>query len=310
MTTQTLQRDRRLLAWRKTKSTLFGSLTFSTILISFALLVALFVYILVSARPMMAMRATAQAGLVLSTMVVQWDARNIPYVIVTDFIPDSAAARAGIEEFDVITRVGSEPVSRSAEVWEVVARWPHDAVPVGWISRDRTRIFGELMPQADPSTGALRIVIDYLPEESLGWQAGLRPGDQIVRVENIPVTGTRQAWEALIVAAHQKPRPEPFIVEVERAGELLKVALEAEQTAQIPITRSWWHAIWDFLTSYDSNSPEKAGLASAIAGSFYLVGLTALFALPLAVGAALYLEEYASKNWLTDLIQLLIANLA
>lgn len=311
MSTQTpLHRERRRLAWRKTKNALFESLTLSTILISLALLLALIVYILISARPLMAMRAASRAGLVLSTMVIQWDAKNLPYVIITDFIPHSAAARAGIAEFDAVIHIGSETVYRSAQVWEAIARWPHDTLPIGWISGDPVKIFGELLPQLDPQTGALRLVIDYLPEESVGARAGLRPGDILIQIEDIPVTGARQAWEALIVAAQRRAQPGPFSVQIERDGELLTLTLEAEQTAQIPIQRSWWRAIWDFLTSYDSTSPEKAGLASAIVGSFYLVGLTALLALPVGVGAAIYLEEYARKNWLTELIQLLIANLA
>jgi phosphate transport system permease protein len=304
MSAQTLPRDRRSLTWRKAKSTLFGSLTFSTILISFALLVALIVYILINARPLMAMRAASRAGLVVSTMVIQWDAKNLPYVIVNDFVPESEAARAGIGEFDAIIHIGSETVYRSAQVWEAIAHLPQETLPIGWISGDPTKIFGDLQ------TGALRVAIDYLPEESLGFRAGLRPGDILVQIEDIPVTGSRQAWEALIVAAQRKPQPGPLAVQVERDGELVTIALEAEQTAQIPITRSWARAIWDFLTSFDSNSPERAGLASAIVGSFYLVGLTALFALPIGVGAAIYLEEYATKNPLTELIQLLIVNLA
>jgi phosphate transport system permease protein len=310
MSAQTLPRDRRSLTWRKAKSTLFGSLTFSTILISFALLVALIVYILINARPLMAMRAASRAGLVVSTMVIQWDAKNLPYVIVNDFVPESEAARAGIGEFDAIIHIGSQTVYRSAQVWEAIAHLPQETLPIGWISGDPTKIFGDLLPQMDPQTGAIRVAIDYLPEESLGFRAGLRPGDILVQIEDIPVTGSRQAWEALIVAAQRKPQPGPLAVQVERDGELVTIALEAEQTAQIPITRSWARAIWDFLTSFDSNSPEKAGLASAIVGSFYLVGLTALFALPIGVGAAIYLEEYATKNPLTELIQLLIVNLA
>lgn len=307
---QTLHLERRLLTWRKAKSALFSSLTFSTILVSLALLVALIVYILINACPLMAMRAASRAGLVLSTMVIQWDSQNLPYVIVADFVPDSTAARAGIGEFDAVIHIGSQTVYRPAQVWDTIARLPSDTLPIGWISGDPVKIFGELVPQLDPQTGALRVVIDSLPEESLGWRAGLRLGDILVRIDDIPVIGTRQAWEALIVAAQKRAQSGPLTVQIERDGELLQLALPAEQTAQIPIQRSWWHAIWDFLTSFDSNSPEKAGLASAIVGSLYLVGLTALFALPLGVGAALYLEEYARKNWLTDLIQLLIVNLA
>lgn len=67
---------------------------------------------------------------------------------------------------------------------------------------------------------------------------------------------------------------------------------------------------WQFLTSYPSRRASRAGFLPAIVGSVYMVGLMVLFAFPIGVGAAIYLEEYAPKNWLTDLIQINIANLA
>lgn len=67
---------------------------------------------------------------------------------------------------------------------------------------------------------------------------------------------------------------------------------------------------WQFLTSYPSRNPENAGFLAAIVGSIVLVLLTALFAFPIGIGAALYLEEYPSQGWLTRLIQVNIANLA
>ncbi|MDP3879490.1 MAG: phosphate ABC transporter permease PstA [Dehalococcoidales bacterium] len=67
---------------------------------------------------------------------------------------------------------------------------------------------------------------------------------------------------------------------------------------------------WHFLTSYPSRHPEEAGLLPALAGTIWLMGLTALFTVPVGVGAALYLEEYASKNWLTRMIEVNISNLA
>ncbi len=66
----------------------------------------------------------------------------------------------------------------------------------------------------------------------------------------------------------------------------------------------------DFLTSFPSRFPERAGLRSALLGTLWLLGLTALLAFPIGVGASIYLEEYAPDNWLTRLIQLNIANLA
>lgn len=67
---------------------------------------------------------------------------------------------------------------------------------------------------------------------------------------------------------------------------------------------------WDFLSSFASRFPERAGVKAALAGSIWLLGLTALIAFPVSVAAAIYLEEYAPRNWITRLIQLNIANLA
>lgn len=66
----------------------------------------------------------------------------------------------------------------------------------------------------------------------------------------------------------------------------------------------------DFLTSFPSRNPEKAGIKSALVGSFAVVLVTMAAALPLGIGAGLYLEEYARKNRLTALIEINIANLA
>lgn len=65
-----------------------------------------------------------------------------------------------------------------------------------------------------------------------------------------------------------------------------------------------------FLTSFASRFPERAGLKAALFGTLWILGLTALFSFPLAVGAAIYLEEYAPRTWVTRVIQTNIANLA
>lgn len=72
----------------------------------------------------------------------------------------------------------------------------------------------------------------------------------------------------------------------------------------------WSRLSWQFLTSYPSRHPEQAGILSALVGSVALILLTALFALPIGVGAAVYLEEYAGKTWWSRLIEVNIANLA
>lgn len=66
----------------------------------------------------------------------------------------------------------------------------------------------------------------------------------------------------------------------------------------------------DFLTNFPSRFPEEAGLRAALFGSLWIVGLTALFSLPLGVATAIYLEEYAPQNRFTSFLQLNILNLA
>ncbi|MEC8492603.1 MAG: phosphate ABC transporter permease PstA [Pseudomonadota bacterium] len=65
-----------------------------------------------------------------------------------------------------------------------------------------------------------------------------------------------------------------------------------------------------FLNSFPSRFPEKAGIKSALVGTIWLVGFTALIAIPTGVLAAIYLEEYAPQNRLTHFIEINIANLA
>src|SRR5215207_4427109 len=67
---------------------------------------------------------------------------------------------------------------------------------------------------------------------------------------------------------------------------------------------------WDLITSFSSVSPERSGIYPALLGSLWLLGITALVSVPLGVGAAIYLEEYAPDNWLTRLIEINISNLA
>jgi phosphate transport system permease protein len=67
---------------------------------------------------------------------------------------------------------------------------------------------------------------------------------------------------------------------------------------------------WDFFTSYPSRRPAQAGILSAWVGSTLVMLVTAASAIPLSVAGAVYLEEYAPKNWFTAIIEINITNLA
>lgn len=77
------------------------------------------------------------------------------------------------------------------------------------------------------------------------------------------------------------------------------------------VAKDGWHKIsWDFITAMPSRHAEKAGIFPALIGTIWLMALTTLFTVPLGIGAAVYLEEFAPKNRLTKIIQINIANLA
>jgi phosphate transport system permease protein len=67
---------------------------------------------------------------------------------------------------------------------------------------------------------------------------------------------------------------------------------------------------YDFFTNFPSRRPAQAGILSAWVGSTLVMATTAIFAVPLGVASGIYLEEYAPKNWITDVIEINITNLA
>ena len=66
----------------------------------------------------------------------------------------------------------------------------------------------------------------------------------------------------------------------------------------------------NLIVNYPSRHPEQAGLLSALMGTVWVMVCTAIFSIPIGIGAAVYLEEYAPKNWFTKLIEVNISNLA
>lgn len=67
---------------------------------------------------------------------------------------------------------------------------------------------------------------------------------------------------------------------------------------------------WEFFTNFPSRRAEQAGILSAWVGTSMVMLVTMVAAVPLGVGAAVYLEEYSRKNWVTDLIEINVTNLA
>ncbi|MGO9919006.1 MAG: phosphate ABC transporter permease PstA [Isosphaeraceae bacterium] len=92
------------------------------------------------------------------------------------------------------------------------------------------------------------------------------------------------------------------------------------EALRFPPDRPWWNVagqvreLFAFLVSltqkFSRLDPHKGGFRAGIAGSLWLVGLVALFAIPVGVGAAVYLEEFAVSGRIKAIVQMNIANLA
>jgi len=67
---------------------------------------------------------------------------------------------------------------------------------------------------------------------------------------------------------------------------------------------------WEFLTGFPREGMREGGILPAIVGTFYLTVGTAVFAVPMGIGAAIYLSEYAPENRWTRMIRIAIINLA
>ena len=93
---------------------------------------------------------------------------------------------------------------------------------------------------------------------------------------------------------------------------LTRDEIEAEVAEEYPDDvlefKAWPN--WDFVISSVSSSATTAGLRTALLGSFWIISITAVTALILGVGAAIYLEEYARDNWINRTIEINIRNLA
>jgi phosphate transport system permease protein len=67
---------------------------------------------------------------------------------------------------------------------------------------------------------------------------------------------------------------------------------------------------WQFISSFPSRFPERAGIKSALVGTLWLIGLIAVISIPIGVSSALYLEEFAKPGKINKFIEVNISNLA
>ena len=131
-----------------------------------------------------------------------------------------------------------------------------------------------------------------------GMDQKVRTKERRVKANEVTVTDAmREEWRMDYLHSQYQSDPDCF------------APLNMNPTAWQRVAVAW-DVTRDFLTSFPSRYFTKAGILAALVGSLYMLILTAAFAIPIGISAAVYLEEYAPKNRISRIIEVNIANLA
>jgi phosphate transport system permease protein len=76
------------------------------------------------------------------------------------------------------------------------------------------------------------------------------------------------------------------------------------------VLNGWSRLSLDFFANYPSRFPDQAGLRSSLIGSVWVLGLTILAVVPIAIGTAIWIEEFAPQNALLEVVKINLSNLA
>jgi phosphate transport system permease protein len=295
---------------RHRKSALFAGLAGGALGLGVLVVVLLMFSTLRSSAPLASMHATASAGLALSQRAVSSGSLQAPYVGIAQVANDSPAHALGMAPGDALIGVDDTAVLDVHGVWRTVGALPdRPRTPVAWVP-NLEALLGELeLVPLPEQAGTFRARLAYLPADSLAARAGLQEGDLLIAANDLPLQGSQQTWQTLVLAAREQAGP--VQLRVGRGGAETIVPFDVRRTGELPLQLDLGSALWHFVTALDEpRYPEHAGMSSAILGSLLVVLVTILFAFPLAIAAAVYLEEYSKRSRLTSVLQVLIANLA
>lgn len=180
--------------------------------------------------------------------------------------------------------------------------------------------------QMDPGSAALAIAPRGEGEDGylltgpgVTAKPGLQPGEIVMSgPAALRVTGL----EGEVALAEALSPPDPALTALEPgAWTVLHLAVPEADRRTSDLQAVWLERLkaegristgfaWRFFESGDSREPELAGIRGALVGSLLTVAVALALALPLGVAAAIYLEQFAPKNRLTDVIEVNINNLA
>ena len=122
--------------------------------------------------------------------------------------------------------------------------------------------------------------------------------------------GEATAWQALRIALLGFALPAGLIAAAWRGSERLRSPSLVWPAVALAAWGMYLFLEPTFLSSAPTSAPDRVGIFPALVGTLYMMTITAAVAFPLGVGAAIYLEEYARRNWFSRFIQVNISNLA
>lgn len=131
----------------------------------------------------------------------------------------------------------------------------------------------------------------------------------IDRVGGVRVPGFDVPLETVNPHLRRRHRKGRIFAGVGIASVVVALGMLAVLLADVLIRGLPW-LTWMFITNFDSRFADEAGIRAGLVGSIWMIVLTILFALPIGVMAAIYLEEYAHQNSITTFVRINISNLA
>jgi phosphate transport system permease protein len=136
---------------------------------------------------------------------------------------------------------------------------------------------------------------EITPEQQASLLAANLSHEQMVQLVNTEVVGAEilESWD-LVESIFERAQIEATVAEEYPDARLY--------------FRSWIN--FNFLINPGSSTPAEAGVRTALLGSLWVIAITVLFAFPIGVGAAIYLEEYASRSRINQIIETNVRNLA
>jgi phosphate transport system permease protein len=297
----------RKLKFRERIGRLFRSFTFLSVILALLALGALVVNVLTNGRLIESMHSFAQTQQVtLGARAVSRGSDVTTYTRVSKELSENTRLLAG----DVIIAFNGNTVQRSRELWAALQSASDSELQnaeLRWIPR-LERVFGDV--GTERTDAGRRAIVEDILIGSPAEAAGIAVGDIIVAVNGAEVGRSSHVFEEILLAKLNDPSFDPIEFTIERNGELLSVSLNPVLSTQDRYERNIFEAFWYFVTNFDSRFPEIAGMESAVIGSIFIIIWTAIIALPIGIGAAIYLEEYAKKGFVSNFINVNISNLA